>query len=160
VFVVGIESYSSANPYKVRVMNAGVGGSTAATWAADPNTNTYGSLSFINAINPDLTIICLGINDAAAGTPTATIVANIQTIATLADSWGDVVIVSGVPHNVSSSLDDLNEALKSLPYTYIDLYDRYGHDMITMGLMTSDGTHPNAHGYGDIAWAISRALLV
>ncbi|HAP91099.1 MAG TPA: hypothetical protein DCR15_15870 [Arthrobacter bacterium] len=49
VFVVGVESYDSANPNKVRIMGAGVGGSKATVWN---NTSNPGALNFIKGYRP------------------------------------------------------------------------------------------------------------
>lgn len=156
VFAYGVEAYDSANPNKVRVMGAGVGGSRATAWE---NGGAPGALNFIKAIAPDLTIISLGVNDGAVPNSTAVVTAAIDAVAAAAAVSGDVLLMSAVPHGNPSVLDDYNAAYKASGRAYVDLQTRWGHNGQTLQFLTTDNTHPNAIGYGDMATAVAQHLL-
>lgn len=156
VFAYGVEAYDSANPNKVRVMGAGVGGSRATAWE---NGGAPGALNFIKAIAPDLTIISLGVNDGAVPNSTAVVTAAIDAVAAAAAVSGDVLLMSAVPHGNPSVLDDYNAAYKASGRAYVDLQTRWGHNGQTLQFLTTDNTHPNAIGYGDMATAVALHLL-
>jgi lysophospholipase L1-like esterase len=155
VFVVGVESSDSANPNKVRIMGAGVGGSKATVWN---NTSGPGALNFIKGIAPDLTIISLGVNDGAVPDTTANVLAAVNSIAATAAASGDVLLMSAVPHDSVTAVDGYNAAYKGTGKPYADLQARWGNKGPVMGLMTTDNTHPNALGYGDMATLVANTL--
>lgn len=156
-FVAGIEYWDSANPNVVRILPAGVGSSQATNWANDANNSTYGGRAFIAGVAPDLTVISLGINDAAAGRSATQILTDVSALVTVAAASGDALLVSAFPA-ASGFTDAVNAAYLSSTYPYVDLAGRYGHNMQARGLMTTDGIHPNALGYGDVAAVIGRTL--
>lgn len=156
VFAMGVEAYDSANPNKVRVLGAGVGGSRSTDWQ---NNGAPGSLNFIKGIAPDLSIISLGVNDGAVPNPTATVTAAIDAIAAAAAVSGDVMLMSAVPHGNASALDDYNAAYKASGRPYVDLQGRWGYAGQTLEFLTVDNTHPNAIGYGDMATAVANHLI-
>lgn len=156
VFAYGVEAYDSANPNKVRILGAGVGGSRATDWQ---NGSAPGAINFIKGLAPDLSIISLGVNDGAVPNSTATVTAAIDAIAAAAAVSGDVLLMSAVPHGNASVLDDYNAAYKASGRAYVDLQKRWGHAGQTLQFLTVDNTHPNAIGYGDMATAAAQVLL-
>jgi len=157
-FILGVEFYDSTNPNVVRVLPAGVGGSQANQWANAASTTSYGGQAFISAVAADLTVISLGINDAAAGRTAAQVLTDVRTLASKAAPSGDVLLMSAFPHSGPTPLDAVNAAFYLSAFPYVDLAFRYGYNMVKWGLMTVDQTHPNALGYGDAALTLSRAL--
>ncbi len=158
VFILGVEFYDSTNPNTVRVLPAGVGGSQATQWANLNTANQFGGRAFIKAVAPDLTVVSLGINDAAAGRTGSQVMADVTTLAGDAAVSGDVLLMSAFPHPSASTVDDVNAAYFASTYAYLDLAWRYGYNMMAWGLMTSDQTHPNALGYSDAASVLARHL--
>jgi lysophospholipase L1-like esterase len=154
--VAGVEYWNSASPNTVRVMNLGVGNSRATDWS---NSGNAGSLNLISTIAPDLTIISLGINDGSAANPLDTVLTSIKAIADRALQTGDVLLMSAVPHSFSSILDSYNAAYKQMDYPYVDIQQRWSYSGQTLQFLTTDGTHPNAIGYGDIATIVAQTLL-
>lgn len=157
-FMLAVEWFDSANPNIVRILPAGVGGSQANQWANQSATNQYGGRAFIKAVAPDLTVFSLGINDAAAGRSGTQVLTDVTTLANDAANSGDVMLMSGFPHPQATSLDAVNSAYFGSSFPYVDLAWRYGYNMVTWGLMTNDGTHPNALGYSDAASVLARHL--
>lgn len=157
VFVAGVEAYDSANPNKVRVMGAGVGGSKATQWNNASNT---GALNFIKGIAPDLTIISLGVNDGAVPDTTANVLAAVNAVSGAAATTGDVLLMSAVPHDTAGAVDGYNAAYKGTGKPYADLQARWGNAGYSMGLLTTDKTHPNALGYGDMATLVANTLTL
>ena len=160
VFVLGVEAYDSTNPSAIRVLGAGVGSSRAENWADAPNSSLFGGRAFIKGIAPDLTVISLGINDGAADRPASTVLGHVETLAVAAALSGDVLLASAIPHPSVTRVDEYNAAFRATTHPYVDFQARYGHAMQSMGLMTSDGTHPNALGYDDMAHQIATSLIV
>jgi lysophospholipase L1-like esterase len=161
-FVVGVEWYDSTAPNRLTIANAGVGASKATTWASDL-TGYAKAPTWMKAFAPDLTIISLGINDISEGDTPANVLAAISSLITVAQTTGDVLLMSAFPHPTATALDTVNESLRTaqgvpaLPY--VDLFQRYGHNMQSQGFQTTDGVHPNALGYSDTASAIANLIL-
>lgn len=154
-FVMGVEAYDSANPNKVRIMNAGVGGSKATAWN---NNGNPGALNFIKGVAPDLSVISLGVNDGAVPDTTANVLAAVNAISAAAAVSGDVLLMSAVPHDSPGAVDGYNAAYKGTGKPYADLQARWGNKGPSMGLITTDNTHPNALGYGDMATLVANTL--
>lgn len=162
VFVTGVEWFDSTNPNRVSVFNGGCGSSKATQWASDL-THYAKAITWTKAIAPDLTILSLGLNDQADGVTTkAQYLAAMANIIATAQISGDVLLMSAIPHPTATALEDWNESLRigdGVPLLpYVDLQERYGRSMQSQGFLTTDGTHPNALGYGDIASAIAGYL--
>lgn len=165
-YVLGVEPWLSTTP-KVRVANAGVGGSKSSDWQLSPID--FGSIPSIKAYAPDLTLILLGSNDMAqTGTTTAQTVANIAALITAAKVSGDVAVLSVPPINpayvinadgqpyVTSQIaaDAIARSAVS-----IDIFGRLGPYSTALGLgFTADNQHPSDTGYWDIAELLFRAL--
>lgn len=160
IYVVGIEGYKSATK-QLRIANAGLGGSRSTNWN---NGNGLDGVAAIKAYAPDLTFICLGINDTSASPATTSSAyrANIQALIDAAKVSGDVALITIPPANAASdaagasliatysSEERLLALVNNLPL--VDVFYRYGSSYNT-GFM-SDTYHPNNLGYWDWATAV------
>lgn len=162
LLIVGLDAYVAADK-PISVWNMGASGSKVADWVAD--NQPY---SFINAIQvfaPDLSIICLTINDWAANTPEATYKSGLQQMITSCLVTGDVLLVVGVPSNTGTApiqrQKDFARFVKELAKTnnlpVVDLSERW----ISQALYPSrgnyyDGLHPSISGYRDIAHLLAN----
>jgi lysophospholipase L1-like esterase len=153
-FVYGVEPIVSTQK-SVLVGNAGVPGSTSSIWVQNPTT--FGSIPFIRAFAPALTVVSLGINDATVSTPIPTYTANLQLLITAAKATGDVILMT-MPPSQGSPYTTIEPqyvaATKSLAITnnipIIDTFAFFGGAYNTP-LMAGDAWHPNNSGYN--AWA-------
>lgn len=161
VFFAGVEPVLSTKR-QVLVSNAGVPGSTTTDWAV---TNApSGGADFIKAVAPDLTIISLGINDAAAAVSAATVSTNLQTLITAAKVSGDVILATPLPNQTAGTI--AQEKLY-LPVYYslaqsnscllLDEFARLG-SAYNANFMNGDGTHGNDYGYWDWSQAFMQLL--
>lgn len=163
VYIIGIEAYDSSKAW-VSVINAGWGGAGVAALATNGGGvgNPWHPFQMIANINPDLTIINIGINDWNAGTGVPTYTTTLQSIITQALTKGDVLLVTPNTTNAAASratqLTYVN-ALYSLAQTnnvpLVDLWNSFDPwaTYNTAG-MFFDTLHPNGDGYADIAQAI------
>ena len=130
-------------------------------------STAYAPLSALPIVAPDLTIICLTINDSNASIPISTYTANIQAIITAAKLTGDCLLMVGAPSNstqaTNGTLATYVTALKGLAVLnncgLIDISARWVSYAVTNPLMPySDTLHPGAMGYQDIAQAVCQVL--
>lgn len=156
VWIAGIEPWASTSR-ALRVANAGLSGSSSASWVQYPEgstANNWNSFAMIRAYAPDLTIIDLGINDAdpANTTPTATYVDNIVALASVAAESGSVILKSSHPTTARlAKQKELRDALIARDVPFIDALSHYGDTgFVDLGWMT-DTLHPNSAGYTDEA---------
>lgn len=162
VGVVGVETYLSTTN-KVRVGNVGVSGSTSTLWTS--NATATGPANAISTYAPDLTVICLGINDATTSVAQATYAANIQTLITAAAVSGDVILMTPPPSSGATYV--ANEPLYNstlLGHTecaVLDVYNRFGGVWSYWNGLgyAFDSQHPNNLGYWDIAQHLAAGLL-
>jgi lysophospholipase L1-like esterase len=169
LYIAGMVTYDSTSP-KVDVFNLGWSGSIVSDWTT--TSTSYVSLATppsenLKTVAPDLTVICLTINDSGFGTDVNLYKANLQTLVSAALTTGDVVMMSGVPSeastaSVSTQEKYINAALEvalnnNLPF--INLTQRWGSYAISnaLGLYT-DLQHPLAIGYADVANAVASVL--
>jgi len=163
VFIIGIEGRLSTQN-AIRVGNVGVSSARTSHWATGGG---YAGTDAVKAYAPDLSIIMLGIND-AAGVPTATFSANLATLATACAVSGDVILMSVVPSQSGSGASPTEEAAfqaatQSLAltagYGYIDIFTRFeSWTTANANGWMYDGKHPTHLGYADIANAVVAAL--
>lgn len=158
-YIVGVEPFYSNVP-TIRFANAGVGGSTTTEWA---DSGSFYSLASIEAYQPDLTIIELGVNDAGASISAATVQTNLEAIITAAQISGDVIIMtmppsSGTPYSTYELLYQPVFALLSASYNapLIDVWTRFGGTYDSSWMY--DNYHLNEDGSWDIAGAINQLL--
>jgi lysophospholipase L1-like esterase len=176
VFIQGAAFYSSTIP-AVQVYNAGIPGidsgqsdtSLVNGMAVKGSAEGYGPTAGVAALQPNLVLIDLGLNDILGDLDTtAQTVANIsQMVTTLRSVGSDVIIVIPNPSSSASVIAAL-PALRSALETYalsanvpiIDLsatYDDSWADLNAAGLM-SDYVHPDATLYADIGYRIGALL--
>ena len=161
-----IDCYSSAT-HKIRFANAAVPGTAAVTW--QNNAAVFNSIPMLKKYSPDLTIIMLGINDAAAGESAATYTGYLQTIITAAQSVNSSVIICTIfpsqnadPYIAQYALEQTYQnptagltAVNNIPL--IDIWGRYGG--LYNASLYFNQLHPNSYGYFDTAVAMYPILF-
>jgi lysophospholipase L1-like esterase len=157
IVIVGIDAYDSSAS-NVSVWNMGSNGSGITTWMAGQFTTVAPSLA------PDLTIICLTINDWVAATNGDKYKAGIQALVDAAKKTGDAVLVVGVPSKNGDATPvtrqkvyaDYVRALASK--NNVPLVDMIYHWKSQEAVWDKgyyfDGMHPSAQGYLDMATTI------
>jgi lysophospholipase L1-like esterase len=96
-----IHAYASATP-ELSIWNWGQYGWTSA--AFDANTNSYDTGRCVpNVLQPDLTFIMLGVNDARAAMDPAVFAGHIQNLIGYCKTTGDVVLVGSLPADVGQA---------------------------------------------------------
>jgi lysophospholipase L1-like esterase len=163
-YIVGIDGYNSASK-AVKVGNAAIGGTKTADWITTgyPNLSTF---TAITAVAPDLTIICLGINDAGSSVSASTYQSNLQALITAAQTVGDVLLCSMPPSDTApyttfepTYLPVLQALAASNNCGYLDLYSRWVSYTSANALgYFADGLHPSTLGYSDWAQSVMNVL--
>lgn len=163
-FVQGVEGRDPAD--LISVWNMGWAASKAADWNNAANA-TFGPQFTLSQYLPDLTIICLTINDGSAATISPTYQSDLQALITQASITGDVALMIGVPSNTATASAAnqatclaVNQALSvSNGIPLIDLSYRWGSYAVSNPLgMYFDNVHPTAQGYADVAGAVQRMV--
>ena len=95
-YIDSIVAYTAAQK-EISILNAGWCGSTAANW--NDATAVWSPINDIPNLAPDLSIICLTINDWNAGTSLAAYIASIQTVISACLKTGDVLLCTGIASN-------------------------------------------------------------
>ena len=166
VFVAGGIAWRS-DVKRARVVNAGWGGSRIADWTTtDQPYRAYGSLP---VAAPDLTVVCLTINDWNAGVAAATYRTQLGLLVDRAAITGDVLLMTGCPSDPAQGKasyatqgairDAVFEvaAAKGLA-TPIDGTALFGGGFA--GGLMSDAVHPNAAGQARIAEAVRARVMI
>jgi lysophospholipase L1-like esterase len=160
--IFGIEAWSSTAK-RVRVANAGVGMSMTTGWA---DNSPSGSLAAIKKYAPDLTIINLGINDAAHGPlSAATFNANLQAICAACEISGDVIIQTMYPSGDSTAhgyeLEYVGEMRKIAAARGCGLFDYWSSlaGVHATPFSSGDDWHPNTAGYADQGNSLFNLLM-
>lgn len=167
IFIMGVLAYDSTAS-KIDILNMGSAGWKATEWAY--SANAWSPAPALTALDPDLTIINLGIND-WKDTPTdlSTFTTNLQTVITAALAGGGSCILN-VPFPSQTTRASVAQqapfvsairslgALNSCPV--VNLTDRFVDwaTANTLGFAYND-LHPNSYGYADMAQAQIAALL-
>jgi lysophospholipase L1-like esterase len=155
IHLIAIEPWLSTES-KIRMGNAGIYATTTTEWAS---SGLFQTIMAIEGYNPHLTIIMLGINDAAGSVPASTVTANLSTILTGVRAVGDAIIMTIVPSSGSpyTTYEPLYEnaiiawaATNGVPL--IDIYARFGYTW--QSALMFNGQHPNDLGYWDVAGAV------
>lgn len=161
IVIVGLDAYDSASS-NVSVWNMGSSGSDISTWMGGRFTSISASLA------PDLTIICLTINDWVAATAADKYNAGIQALIDSGKKTGDVVLMVGVPTRNGDAAPvarqkvfaDYIRALASkndLPL--IDMiFNWKSQESLWEKGYYFDGMHPAALGYADIAATVAEFI--
>lgn len=162
VFLGAIVPYASTEKC-ILAYQCGVNGQRI---ASPIGGSPIGPLECFKAHAPDLTVICLTINDASDNTDTATFEARTQTLINAAKLTGDVVLMTGVP---SGTIPLAYQEAKVASYralagangiNLIDMYAEWGSyaDAVALGRM-ADALHPNGVGYAAIAATAAKLLV-
>lgn len=164
VFVIGIEAYNSTIK-QLQIMNAGWAGAKA--FDVSVATQPYNPLLTLGTVAPDLTIICIGINDWRAATSTTTFTTNIQSVITEALISGDCALMTPIgsnPADTAQATQDIYvNILRSLAATnnipLIDIYDRFLPYSANTAVY-NDNLHPNGLGYEIMGKAVFSFLNI
>jgi lysophospholipase L1-like esterase len=157
IMIAGVDAYDS-NSSDVSVWNMGSSGSDISTWMAGQFTTVAPSLA------PDLTIICLTINDWVAATAGDKYNAGIQALIDATEKTGDVLLMVGVPTRDGDAAPvvrqkiyaDYIRALASKNNVpLVDMvYNWKSQESVHDKGYYFDGMHPSALGYLDIATTV------
>jgi lysophospholipase L1-like esterase len=160
--IIGVDVYDSTRA-DVAVWNMGISGATTALWLSQGKANP---LSMLATLDPDLTVICLGINDLGQNVTPAVYKANIRAIALSAKASGDVVLM--VPNRISHPEDRqqayeavLIELSNELHVPLVNLPSLLGRDIgkaVAAGNMLDD-LHPSLAAHRLIGPTVGELLL-
>lgn len=167
--ILAVEYHTSSAINDVEVITGGgYAGNTTASFMA--SANAFDTLPFLDFLSPDLTIICLGRNDAnpANGVSTAQYIANMTTLINRmrVTNSKDVLIVTPPPSSLSMYTQ--NQAIMDACYTLADTLDvavldinkRFGAVWNTAPYsLSSDDIHPTDAGGHQIAQSVANLLL-
>ncbi len=166
VFIAGGVAWRS-DVKRARVINAGWGGARIADWiTTDQPYRAYGS---ILAAAPDLSVVCLTINDWNAGTAVATYKAGLGTLVDRCLTTGDVLLMTGCPSDPAQGKASyatqaaIRDAVFEVAATRglaapIDGTALFGGGFA--GGLTFDSVHPNAAGQARIAEAVRARVMI
>jgi lysophospholipase L1-like esterase len=168
IYAADIIAYNSAAK-EISIYNAGWSTSATSNWLnAASLWNPYPVLGTLAA---DLVPIGLMINDAAQAVSLSTYNTNLSGLVTQSQVAGSVILLSGNPIDpVGNSLPTATQATyvaqmrtaalaNNVPM--IDVFNLFGGSYaaaVAKGWMFTDGVHPNATGYAQIASYVNRAL--
>ena len=163
VYILGVDAYLST-VRSVRVANWGVSGSATGSWTND--AGGIFSLSAITAYAPDLSVIMLGINDAAAPVSAATYGTRLSTLIDTCKATGSVVLVSPIQSNPATGRVDDEQAYRDKMYELaaskdvplIDAFNLYGAYSTSEGLWADD-LHLTAKGYARLGRMVYNGLM-
>lgn len=166
VFIAGGVAWRS-DVKRARVINSGWGGARIADWiTTDQPYRAYGS---IPAAAPDLSVVCLTINDCNAGTAVATYKAGLGTLVDRCLTTGDVLLMTGCPSDPAQGKASYaaQAALRDAVFevaatrglaTPIDGTALFGGSFA--GGLMFDSVHPNAAGQARIAEAVRARVMI
>ena len=166
VFIAGGVAWRS-DVKRARVINAGWGGARIADWiTTDQPYRAYGS---IPAAAPDLSVVCLTINDWNAGTAVATYKAGLGTLVDRCLTTGDVLLMTGCPSDPAQGKASYaaQTALRDAAFEVaamrglaapIDGTALFGGSFA--GGLMFDSVHPNAAGQARIAEAVRARVMI
>jgi hypothetical protein len=174
VFIYGVNAYLSTKK-SIHIWNAGLCSSKAYATGSDVgwgDTGAAKSVDGIKFIDPDLTIIQLGINDAQLSpySTTAEWEASIRAIIAAAKETGDVILVSVIPSDPSLNAgatvareqgyrDRALIIAQETGSTYFDLFGRFGSWTAAQAQgFISDQLHLTAAGGADVADAMRKII--
>jgi lysophospholipase L1-like esterase len=158
IMIAGVDAYDSSSS-NVSVWNMGSSGSDISTWMAGQFTTVAPSLA------PDLTIICLTINDWVAGTASGKYNAGIQALIDAAKKTGDVLLMVGVPTRDGDAApvarqkiyaDYIRTLASKNNVPLVDMvYNWKSQESVQDKGYYFDGMHPSAQGYLEIATTVA-----
>jgi lysophospholipase L1-like esterase len=167
-YAAHVIAYNSAAK-EISIYNMGWGSSVANDWLG--SASPWSAFNYLPTLTPDLTIIDLTINDAAAGTDIPTYKTALQSLITNVQSTGDIILMSGSPidpiatgHSLATQqayVDAMKAVALSANVPMIDTFSLFGSTWAgpnASGWMFSDGVHPDTLGYTQIAGYVNRAV--
>lgn len=166
VFLVGVIAFNSAQK-ETTVINGGFSGSKAADW--NTVNGVWDPLLVIPQLVPDLTIICLTVNDWVAATSTSAYTISIQNIINVAKTTGDVVLMSGPASQTTSApqatQDIYTNITKSLAASnnlrFLNMTAALGNWATNNALSREfDSLHPNGTYYSLQAALVNSLIAV
>ena len=153
-YILAVEpSLSTAK--QVYIGNVGIGGTEAYDWSQNTGSG-YSSIQTIEAVVPDLCVINLGANDAAAMVTTANYISSMTPIIAACKASGDVIIMTFWPSQNTTVATyeamyypSLLALAASNSAPVIDLWGQFGG--VNQPALSYDTLHPNSAGYQVIA---------
>lgn len=173
VTIMGVRWATSTAPNDVEVFTGGGQSGQTSDRLLDVSGG-FGNLSMIDIFKPDLTIVCMGRNDAAFANPDAAptagtnFAANIQTlIQRCRTTNGTDVLLLAPPPSIPANYPgeaimraDLYSLCDSLDVAMIDLSNRFGPNWnLAPYNISTDNIHPNDAGQQAIAQTVANVLL-
>jgi hypothetical protein len=154
VVIIGVNTYVAANK-SIHIFNASGGGYTIDN-VFNGTSDGYQAGVNIGVIAPHLTIICLTINDWKAGTNTTTFNTKTQSLIAAAQVYGDVIVMTGVPSDVSVATQAVQDGYTAVYQTLsindtlrlVDMKANWtSYTIANAAGDMSDTAHPNQAGY-------------
>lgn len=161
---IDLVKVSDSTIRKINVINAGRGGWRASNWITA--VNVYDPLPSAQAIDADLWIIKLGLNEIIQGVTPAVFKANMQTLITAGLLASDVLlVVSQTPDDSTytypwaSYVTAMYELATTNSCPILDLTAKHGTyaNVLANGFST-DAVHPTWYGYADEAQLLANFL--
>lgn len=175
-FVQGLDCYDS-NQKVVDLINIGWDGSRTSQWLTNTST-PWDPMTAVNALQPSLVIIDLGINDWINNVGASTYGTNLQSMITTIQATGitDIILVSPNPSDPAGSgislvtqqgyVAQMANAATIKNTAYIDEFTRLGSytAAAALGIVYTPGTFPGdlhlvKSGYGMFANDLAAILL-
>ena len=168
-YVMGVMAYDSTTP-AIDFIQAGNYGSTISTWTSNsaipPGPSFSGATGLLAKLAPDLVVVDLTVNDSSAGTAVSTYTTNLATLVQAIQANGaDVLLVSGTPANISATgiasiVGAVSSYANSNNIVFLDVNARWVNYTTgnALGWFYTDGIHPNAIGYQDVAQMVATFL--
>ncbi len=161
VLLLGAETKDTAKPHVISVNNWAQSGTTTDQWV-----NGTLSQAAVTYLAPHLTIIMLGINDSIAGATQANYQARMQTLITLAQATGDVIVLTNPRTDpaYAAGIGALQASYETGILAYcrannvpvVDWYERIGP--YAAGPWRLDQVHQSNDANQDIAEALAGIL--
>jgi lysophospholipase L1-like esterase len=164
--LVAVEAYDSTTP-AIDLFQAGQNGAKAADIAGA--ASAWSPLNALGAFAPDMSVICLTINDSNNATALSSYTTSLQAIITKAKLSGDVLLMVGVPSGTTAAtdgtLDGYIAVCRSLATLnnvgLLDLTVRWtSYAAANPAWPYFDTAHPGPSGYADVAKAVLAAITV
>lgn len=165
VYILGVEP-RLAGTRQILVGMAGVSGSTSNGWAT-VGASAAGSIPYLRAFAPDVTLFCLGINDGGNSRPVTTYLANMRTLVNVAKESGDAFPMTfmpsnGTPHTTFEPGYVAGLIGGQLDAALADVYGAMGGTWAAANAAgyTADSLHPNASGYALVGNLVANAIVL
>lgn len=168
----GVDCYNSAVK-RISIFNAGWAGVKAGTLAGvSPSVNNpYSYQNAIPLFTPDLTLLCVGINDWAVPTSISSYTSSMQILINQAKITGDVIIVTPVFSSTSIISQNTQNtfitamaglaATNGIPifYTANISSNWVSYTAANSAGLMYDTVHPNQTGYSQIGMALAAFIM-